>query len=212
MNILLNILGHAPRGAGALGFPLQVRPRVNPSHFGLSTTIPCPLTHVKKAFVISFLLLILRFQSFGQIITISKGVSFRELKGDYSIVWTSATKEANGENLFLKSRNRFDYHVFSIANGIGYVDRVIAKGKYKQIGDTLKIKVTSKSPAPTEFLSLKAKYIITKIEAKGKRWICLIPLNKIDSIQGTLNKFPLQETETTLWNERIFANEITPKP
>jgi hypothetical protein len=178
----------------------------------LSTTIPCPLTHVKKAFVISFLLLILRFQSFGQIITISKNVSSRELKGDYSIVWISATKEANGENLFLKSRNRFDYHVFSIANGIGYVDRVITKGKYKPIGDTLKIKVTSKSPETTEFLSLKAKYIIRKIEAKGKRWICLIPLNKIDSIQGTLNKFPLQETETTLWNERLFANEITPKP
>jgi hypothetical protein len=211
LNIILNLLGHAPRGAGASGFPLQVRPTRNSTRFGLFISIPCPLTHAKRAFVISSLLFILKFQSFGQIITISKGISSRELKGDYSIVWTSATKEANGENLFLKSRNRFDYHVFSIANGIGYVDRVIAKGKYKQIGDTLKIKVTSKSPAPTEFLSLKAKYIITKIEDKGKKWICLIPLNKIDSIQGTLNKFPIQETEITLWNERIFANEITSK-
>ncbi|MFM9838622.1 MAG: hypothetical protein ACKVOQ_10185 [Cyclobacteriaceae bacterium] len=36
----------ATRGAVAPGYPLQVRPPTNPSHFGLSTTIPGRCQHV----------------------------------------------------------------------------------------------------------------------------------------------------------------------
>jgi hypothetical protein len=46
---VLYFLGMAKRGAMPPGFPFQVRPHTNPSHFALpiaigTTSIPCPLT------------------------------------------------------------------------------------------------------------------------------------------------------------------------
>jgi hypothetical protein len=175
----------------------------------LSSFIPGPFTPAYRLLIACTLLLIIAFQSLSQTTTtINKGASLKELKGHYSILWNSTVNGGNGEGLII-NRNSFDYQVFSVGSGIGYTEKTIAKGKFNLLGDTIFLTINRNDSPKAEFLSLKTKYLIRKIEDNHKTFISLVPISKADSLQSIINILP-KEIEKSLWIEKIFTKEIKP--
>jgi hypothetical protein len=168
------------------------------------------VTPAYRLLLVLMFVLVIVSQTFGQSPKLSRTVTSNDAKGHYSIFWNLTTKEANGESLELIRRNRFEYSTFNIGGGAGIIaEKIIAKGKYTIVVDTVVLEIKKNTLPKKEFLSLKTKYLIRKIEADNKIFISLLPISKADYLQSIINNIP-KEIEKSLWIEKIFTKEIKP--
>jgi hypothetical protein len=141
-----------------------------------------------------------------------------DLRNEYVIFWDLAEGSAIGENIEIKKNRRFEYSVFAIGDGFGYVKKSMAKGRFRIEADTLKITITKKKSTHVDdfgVFTLNPYYIIkTTIrqeEGKERRTlICLVPGDKAKTWDATVDSYVAASSdkipEGQFWKEKIFTD------
>ena len=158
--------------------------------------------------------------AFGQI-SPSESLDFNsnDLVTEYVIFWDMTRGSALGENIELKKNHKFDYSVFTIGDGVGYVEKSLATGRYKIKGDTLRIIIKQKSNSidRADVFSLRPYYLIRTTNRrdnenkKYKTLICLVPGDKVgtwDKAAATYHNISVDKRpEGQFWKENIFTDQ-----